>query len=56
MSKSLADSLLTSEFKLSPYDLKIRFLIWWYYGYNNTSDSEISFALRGIQKKKIQIV
>lgn len=35
MARCLADSLLANNFKFSPIDLRIRFLLWWHFGYNN---------------------
>lgn len=37
MAKCLADSFLVNDFKLVPKDLRLRFLLWWHFGYNNGS-------------------
>jgi len=47
MAKCLADSLLANNLTLNPKDLRIRFLLWWHFGYNNGSLGDQSFGLGG---------
>ena len=37
MARCLADSILVNNFKLDGFDLRYRFILWWHFGYNNTS-------------------
>jgi len=45
--KYLADSLLSHNFELFPHDLRLRFILWWHFGYNNGTMEERSFGLGG---------
>jgi hypothetical protein len=45
MGRCLADSILLNNFKFNGFDLRYRFLLWWHFGYNNTTKSGLSFGL-----------
>ena len=47
MARCLADSILANNFEFNGVDLRGRFLLWWHFGYNNTSGDRCSFGLGG---------
>jgi hypothetical protein len=47
MARCLADSILVNDFKYNGIDLRMRFILWWSFGYNNTSKNNRSFGLGG---------
>ena len=47
MARCVADSILANNFEFNGIDLRSRFLLWWHFGYNNTSGDRTSFGLGG---------
>jgi ADP-ribosyl-[dinitrogen reductase] hydrolase len=50
MARCLADTILAHNFKMNNealIDLIIRFILWWYFGYNNSTENKVSFGLGG---------
>ena len=47
MALCVADSLLTNQGKFDGADMRLRFLMWWHFGYNNGRKNQRSFGLGG---------
>ena len=53
MALCLADSLYYNHKKFNSIDLRIRFFLWWQYGYNNCRGNKISVGIGDIIKNSI---
>lgn len=47
MARCMADSLICNDSRFNGIDLRVRFLLWWHFGYNNTHTNYLSFGLGG---------
>lgn len=47
MALCLADSIIINQKNFNSLDLRLRFFLWWHFGYNNCRDNKISNGLGG---------